>query len=128
MSPFRGGGAVARMPPMPSPPPKPRRWQVGERALCSCDGLASEICPVVGGALRGHAPLVERGGDAHRCTTAVYAAGKMGRPRLDAPVAGELARVDPDLVEEMRRVIRASGATEREFLELAIRERLSRIR
>lgn len=127
MSPFRGGGAVARMPPMPSPPPKPRRWQVGERALCSCDGLASEICPVVSGAPRGGHPTVERGGAAHLCETAVYAAAKMGRPRLETD-GGELARVSPELAEEMRRVIRAAGATEREFLETAIANQLSRIR
>lgn len=112
---------------MPAAPPKPRRWQVGERAICSCDELAPEVCAVVGGALRGHAPLVERGGDAHRCTTAVYAAAKMGRPRGDAD-GGELARVDPALAEEMRRVIRAAGASEREFLEGVIAEGLSRIR
>lgn len=127
MSPFRRGPAVATMAGMSAPPPKPRRWQVGERAVCSCDGLASEICPVVSGAPRGGHPTVERGGAAHLCVTAVYAAAKMGRPRLETD-GGELARVSPELAEEMRRVIRAAGATEREFLESAIAASLARIR
>lgn len=111
-----------------TPAPKPRRWQVGERALCSCEGQLPEVCPVVSGSRqRGEPPTVERGGAAHRCETATYVSAKIGRPRADAG-GGELARVSPELAEEMRRVIREAGATERDFLEEAIADRLSRIR
>lgn len=110
--------------------PTLRRWQIGDRAVCSCsydDWSGEEVCPVVSGAPRGSAPTVERGGKVHTCTTAVHAAAKMGRPRTEA-AGGELARVSPALAEEMRRVIRAAGANEREFLETAISDHLTRIR
>lgn len=128
MSPFPPAAAVATMAGMSSPPPKPRRWQVGERAVCSCtsdEWIAPEVCAVVAGARPPNPPEVERGGKTHRCPTAVLAASPVGRPPGPAPTV-HLARVSGPVVAEMRRVIEREGIPERDFLERVIVEATKR--
>lgn len=95
-------------------------WQPGDQAICSCP----LSCIVVSGG-KTAPPAVERGGKVHDCTTAVFDAGRPGRPRL--PPAVPIARVSATVAAEMRRAIAKAGLTEREFLETSIAETSKRL-
>lgn len=93
---------------------KPRRWQRGESAICSCPEWPDPAYVVVVAGGKTAPPSVERDGVVHVCTTAVHHAGRAGRLRTTLPA------VDSGLVRRMSRAAVQRGISERDFVEMAL--------
>lgn len=95
-----------------------RRWQRGERAICSCPEWPAPAYVVVAAGGRTGPPSVERDGAVHACTAAVHDAGRAGRPRTALPA------VDSGLVQQLRIAAERRGETERQLVERALTREL----
>ena len=96
----------------------PRRWQRGERAICSCPEWPDPASVIVAAGGKSAPPMVERDGSVHVCETAVLDAGRAGRPRTSLPA------VDSGLVQQLRAAAERRGETERELVERALTREL----
>lgn len=110
MRPLRGGADVARLAPMSA-------WNVGQRALCSCEGREERPGVVVSGSRRG-APTVQVDGDApHPCATARRAGG-VGRPSVGDV---EIIRLGGRALEIARAGAERDQLTLREWVEKSLK-------
>jgi len=96
----------------------PRRWQRGERAICSCPEWPAPAYVVVVSGGKSGPPTVERDGAVHVCEAAVLDAGRAGRPRTALPA------VDSGLVQQLRIAAERRGETERALVERALTREL----
>lgn len=99
---------------------RPRRWQRGEAAMCSCGSAPLRGEVITGTARRPDVlPVVQCDGqEPHACSTAVLV-DRRGRPRLDV-VPVRLARSAVDLAEQ---ACGASKTPTAKWIEQAIRLR-----